>query len=236
MNSFLANCKFDFSSDNINIICLVYDSSGSMHHQTQAILKANMDFYNDFSKFEEKGAIAICKVTFNSRINTSSFGDVKSFNTSFSAEGGTALYKAIVSASENTIQYYNEIVKRLNVRPRITFFVLSDGENNEGGSRAAAKEAVTKLNSLDATTVFVAFDRAINNKDGESLGFTCTRDITESSELISCLGNELSKSCKEQSRSAYSLKSAFFSNAQKSESADSTSEAPITDDDFFGNI
>ena len=237
MSFILSDCKYDFSSDNINIICLVYDCSGSMNRHTHAIIQANNDFYMDFSKFEEKGSVAICKVMFNDSIIHTSFNDVKHFSTDYYAECGTALYTAIVEASDNTIKYYNEIVKRLNVRPRITLFVLSDGRDNSSDcSVNDAKKAITRLNSLDATTVFVAFNEAIRYKDGEQLGFTCTRDITSARELISCLGNELSKSCQEQSKSAYSLKSAFFSKAKQNDEEDSVEEIPITDDDFFGNL
>ena len=237
MSFILRDCKYDFSSDNINIICLVYDYSGSMESHVYAIKQANEDFFKDFSKFDEKGSVAICKVAFNSRILHSSFSDVKYFDKDYYASGGTALYSAIVEAAENTTSYYNEIVKRLNVRPRITLFVLSDGRDNcSDVSFETAKNAITELNSLDATTVFVAFDEAIHSKDGEKLGFTCTRDITTARELISCLGTELSKSCQEQSKSAYSLKSAFFSKAKKNVEEDSVEEIPITDDDFFGNL
>ncbi len=235
MSFYLSDCKYDFSSDNINIIALLYDMSGSMSSDRHAMIEANEAFYKDFSRFEEIGSIAISKGYFNSDFDMSPFKGVRHFSTDYSTYGGTHLYYSIRRAVENTVNYYNEIVKRLNVRPRITFLVFSDGEDTENSSKSymSAIGAIKELNSLDATTVFVAFRDAIENETGSKLGFTCTRNITDVKELISCLGGELSKSCKEQSRSVYSLKSEFFSKASAHSEDDSLAEQAITDDDFF---
>ena len=87
---------------------------------------------------------------------------------------------------------------------------------------------------MEATTVYVAFGSAIEAKTGEKLGFSCTKDITTVGELISTMGTQLSKSCKEQSRSLYSLKSAFFSKA--AENAEDDVRDDISDEDFFFNV
>ena len=235
MKYFLEQCKYDFSADNINIIVNLYDQSGSMGQHISAMQKANRAFFDDFSKFEERGAIAISKAVFSDYYKMTPFRDVKYFSTNYCADNTTFLYSSIVRTVENTIAYYNELVKRLNVRARITFLVFTDGQDNEHGcvSLSDAKNAITQLNSLDATTVFVAFGDAIEAGIGDMLGFTCTKNITSVKELVSCLGSELSKSCKEQSRSIYSLKSEFFSKAGQDSSADSISDQPIVDDDFF---
>ena len=231
----LNNCKFDFTSDNINIIVLVYDYSGSMSDDKSAMIKANKAFASDFSRFEDKGSIAVAKVMFNNYVVMTSFASVDEFDTSYFASGGTEMYLGIDIGAENTILYYNEIVKRLNVRPRITFLVFTDGEDTSDSRKKylAAVEAIKKLNSLDATTVFVAFGEARNNDISEKLGFTCKREINTTSELIQCLGKQLSKSCKEQSRSVYSLKSEFFSQANGNSEEDNVDDASIVDDDFF---
>lgn len=231
----LGSCKYDFASDTINIFVNVYDASTSMDEDINAMREANRAFYEDFSKFEERGSIAIAKAEFSGGFDMTSFRPVKEFDTSYNTYGSTALYNAIVRSTKNTIAYYNEIVKRLNVRPRITYLVFSDGDDNCGDDVTynAAKQALKELNSMDATTVFVAFRDAISSGVGENLGFTCTRDITSAQELVACMGGELSKSCKEQSRSAYSLKSEFFSKAEKNTAEDEVEAQPLLDDDFF---
>ncbi len=230
----LENCKYNFSSDTINIFVLLYDISTSMEYDVGAMRKANKAFYDDFSKFEERGSIAIAKGVFSQYFDMSCFSEVKNFNTGYNVEGATALYYAITCAANNTIEYYDEIVKRLNVRPRITFLVFTDGENNRAGEYYGnAVEAIKELNSLDATTVLVAFREAINSGIGEDLGFSCVKNINTVKELINCMGSELSKSCKEQSKSAYSLKSAFFSQADGNAEEDVAQNQAFMEDDFF---
>ena len=238
MNNFnIETCKYDFSSDSVDIIALVYDYSGSMDSYERAMLEANQAFKADFSKFEEKGSIAIAKGRFNSGFDMTSFAGVSQFDTSYYANGGTALYSAIVQSAKNTIQYYNEIVKRLNIQPKITFLVFSDGDDNESESYyESARQAMTELNSLDATTVFVAFGEATHTEIGSKLKFSCTKNIDTVEELVRCMGKELSKSCKEQSKSAYSLKSAFFSIVDNSAEEDDTQNQAIKEDDFFAGI
>jgi hypothetical protein len=235
MHPIIKDCKYDFSSDNVNIIALLYDQSGSMSDYISAMVKANNAFKDDFSKFEEKGSIAISKAVFSEDYHISPFKEVKYFNTNYCSYGMTYLYSSIIKNVNATIEYYHELVKRLNVRARITFLVFTDGQDNEHGDNTIsdAKAAIAKLNSLDATTVFVAFGEATESNLGESMGFTCTKNIHTVTDLISCLGNELSKSCKEQSRSSYSLKSEFFSKASKDKAQDTTADQAIVDDDFF---
>lgn len=230
----LERCKYDFSSDVINVFVLLYDYSGSMDDDERAMKKANIAFYDDLSVFEEKGSIAVAKGRFASFFDMSSFDSIKNFDTSYHANGGTKLYYAIVKAKEYTVAYYNEIVKRLNVRPRITFLVFTDGGDNESQEcYDDARAAITELNSLDATTVLVAFREAIKYGLGEKMGFSCTKDIESVEALITCMGTELSQSCKEQSRSAYSLKSEFFSQADRNSDEDNIPKQTIMDDDFF---
>ena len=227
---------YSFSSDVVNIFVMLYDCSGSMSSHYGAIIEANTAFYEDFSRFEEKGSVAISKAMFDERVQKTPFGPVKNFSTDYYAGGGTRLYNAIVEVGEETIAYYKEIESRLNIRPRITFLVFSDGMDNYSYESEinSAKDIITQLNSLDATTVFVAFGQAIEAKDGEMLGFSCIRDITSANELISCLGTELSQSCIEQSKSAFSLKSKFFSKAATDTTAETSPEAnKVVADSFF---
>lgn len=228
------NHLYSFSSDVVNIFVMLYDRSGSMEDYCDAIRTANQAFYEEFSRFEEKGSVAICKAMFSTGVEISPFGPVKNFSTSYYANGGTHLYNAIVEVGEETIAYYSEIESRLNIRPRITFLVFSDGlDNNRYKNEIkAAQDMIAKLNSLDATTVFVAFGEAISAKDGELLGFSCIRDITSANELISCLGTELSQSCIEQSKSAFSLKSKFFSKAATDKTT-SPEAKKVVSDSFF---
>ena len=233
--SFLSNCKYYFSSDNINIITLLYDTSGSMEDHCSKMRAGLKAFKKDFEKFEERGAIAISRGNFDSSFEMTPFREVANFNTNYYTGGSTHLYYAISKAVDLTVMYYNELVRRLNTRPRITFLVFTDGEDtgSPGWGMSDAINAIAQLNELDATTVFVAFDRAIDRKDGETLGFNCIKNVENANDLIECLGEDLSKSCQAQSRSAISLGSQFFSKAA-AQSGGNTASAGNDDDDFFG--
>lgn len=229
----LNKCKYDFNSDKVDIIVMIYDRSGSMEPDVNKMRKANKAFYDDFSKFKDKGSIAIAKVVFSDSLAMSPFTDISQFNTGYDVGGGTALYLTIEKVTNYVIMYYEEIQKRLNITPRITFLVFTDGQDTTHYSSSVARHAITKLNSLDATTVLVAFREAIQYDIGAELGFTCTKNIESAQELISCLGEQLSQSCKEQSKSVYSLKSEFFSKASTDAEEDSVEDQSILADDFF---
>jgi len=228
------NHLYTFSTDRVNIFMFVYDVSGSMDDYCSAIRKANRAFYNDFSRFEEKNSVAISKATFDDNCHISPFGPVKNFSVDYDVGGSTWLYSAIVKTGQELLDYVNEITSRLNIRPQVTYMVFSDGRDNGPHRMDEARDMIAKLNSIDATTVFVAFGEAIQIKDGENLGFSCVRDINSSAELISCLGTELSQSCIEQSKSAFALKSKFFSKAATSDESPTSSEVKkVVDDNFF---
>ena len=235
----VCNSKFDFSSDTVDIFILLYDVSGSMDAHVSEIRRANETFKKVFSRFEEKGSVAISKAVFSEGCRISPFKSVDEFDTSYSTYGSTHLYSAICEVVDATIEYYRELIKRINIQARITLLVFSDGEDNERAyNMSKAADKIRELNSLDATTVFVAFDAAIDAKDGENLGFSCTRDIHSSEELVSCLGVELSRSCIEQSKSAFALKSQFFSQANPTDNTANPSEAGSADaelDAVLGN-
>jgi hypothetical protein len=58
--------------------------------------------------------------------------------------------------------------------------------------------------------------------------------VYSANELVSCLGTELSKSCIEQSKSAFSLKSSFFSKAAAGTGAETNPEVKkVVSDSFF---
>lgn len=229
----LEKCKYNFNSDKVDIIVMIYDRSGSMSPDVDKMRKANKAFYDDFSRFKDKDSIAIAKVVFSDSLAMSPFTDISEFNTGYDVGGGTCLYITIEKVAEFVIMYYEEIQKRLNITPRITFLVFTDGQDTTSCSSNVARRAITKLNSLDATTVLVAFREAIQYNIGEDLGFTCTKNIESAQELISCLGEQLSQSCKEQSKSVYSLKSEFFSKASTDAEDDSVEDQSILDDEFF---
>ncbi len=234
----LEKCFYDFQTDNIYVFVLLYDASGSMKEDKNIMIAANKDFYDDFMKFEDKASIVFSQAYFNEFLEMGDFLPIESFSTNYSPGGKTRIYSAISKAIENTLAYSNELTKRKNIKPFITFLCYSDGEDsyNLNIEIENAKEAIKELkeSSKKVNTVFVPFREAINSGIAEKLGFDCKKDITSKEELRQFMGKELSKSCKTQSRSSKSLGSKFFSSiADKDESK---IETDVFDDDSFFNV
>ena len=94
------------------------------------------------------------------------------------------------------------------------------------------------MNYAGITTVFVAFGDAITSEFGKEIGFQATVDVRNRADLVRFLGQELSKSCKEQSQSMKALGSDFFSHAAN-ESSDGYSNMTaqvLEDDTWFEDI
>ena len=67
--------------------------------------------------------------------------------------------------------------------------------------------------AIGISSVFVAFGSAISSEFGKEMGFQATIEVEKNETLKEFLGVELSKSCKEQSKSMKSLGANFFSQA-----------------------
>lgn len=205
---------YDFSSDKIDIFAMLIDSSTSMKVSEKDV-RNGLDLYKkSFENFPEANSIAVSVCKFNSSFYPDDFRPVSSFSTEYSTKGATALYYSICKAAEHLNNYISEVTTRTGCIPRATFIVFSDGEPCDDRMREEdAKETIEKLNYAGATTVFVAFGDAIESDFGKRLGFMATIDVTDRETLVNFLGVELSKSCKEQSRSLKALGANFFSQA-----------------------
>lgn len=233
------NNIYDFSTDRINIFSLLIDSSGSMEGSTNDMIKGLEMYKKSFSNFSEANSMAISVNKFNSYYYSSAFRGVDEFEIDYSTGGGTAIYYSICVGADQILEYVREVTEKTGCVPRATFIVFSDGEPcGDTKSRSDAKEAIEKLNYAGVTTVFVAFGGAIDSKFGDSLGFVSTIDVKNREVLTNFLGVELSKSCKEQSKSMRSLGSNFFSKANnsKSQNYSQKTQQALEDDDWFKNI
>ncbi len=228
---------YNFVTDRINIFSINPDSSGSMLVHSQK-MKEGLELYKkSFENFSEKNSMAVAINMFDSSYNCRPFKGIEEFDTSYSTGGATALYYAIKNGADNLLDYIEEIIKIKKCIPRATFVILSDG-HSEGPdlSMEEAIKAVKRLNDAGVTTVFVAFGSSIEAKFGEKLGFQSTKDVNDPETLVTFMGEELSKSCKQQSKSRKSLGANFFSKAaKKSHSAgyDAKTAQILEDDDWF---
>lgn len=228
---------YKFVTDRINIFSINPDSSGSMISHSQKMREGLELYKKSFENFSEKNSMAVAINMFNSEYNCRPFKRIEELDISYSTGGGTALYYAIKNGAQNLLDYIEEIIKVNKCIPIATFVILSDG-HSEGPdiSIREAMEAIQKLNEAGVNTVFVAFGSSIEAKFGEKLGFQSTKDINDTETLVTFMGEELSKSCKQQSKSRKSLGANFFSKAaNKSHSAeyDAKTAQILEDDDWF---
>lgn len=224
---------FDFSSDRINVYGFVIDKSGSMENDVKNVKIGLKEYKNSFENFPELNSIVVSISKFSSDINLGDFRPLNEMDTSYSANGGTALYYSIVKGADHLKDYIAEIVMRKRIKPRATFIVFSDGKP-EGDimRREDAASAIKNLNFAGITTVFAAFGDAISSNFGKKLGFMSTCDVNN---LVEFLGEELPKSCKEQSRSYKPLGANFFSKAVSNEYSHTTEQA-LEDNSWINDI
>jgi len=158
----------------------------------------------------------------------------------YCANGATALYYSICEGAKYLKHYISEVTRRTECIPRATFIVFSDGEPcHDRMYESDAQNAISDLNYAGVTTVFVAFGNAIQSEFGKRLGFQSTLDVDNRETLVNFLGIELSKSCKEQSKSLKALGSNFFSQAVKNENSEGYSQTTaqvLEDDSWIGDI
>lgn len=227
---------YNFSSDKIDIFFLLLDGSGSMDCQEYSMREGLQFFKKSFESFPEKDSIAISVSKFASNYYPEDFMKIDQFNVSYSASGYTALYYSIIKGAETLKKYMAEVAERTGVTPRATFVLFSDGHSCEDrASYTDAKRVVEELNYMGITTVFVAFGDAISCEFGTQMGFQSTLDVNNRDTLVNFLGIELSKSCKEQSKSLKALGANFFSSAVGSENSENYSQktAQALDDDSW---
>ena len=209
----------NFSSDNINIFMMLFDESHSMEDDTDSVRTGWKMFQKSFNNFPEANSIAVSLSKFSDSFYPEEFHSIENLKFRYYPDGATALYYSIVMGAEYLTNYINSVTERKGVIPKATFIVFSDGEPyNDKAKRADAQTAIQNLNYAGITTVFVAFGKSISSRFGEEMGFVSTIDVKNRTDLVNFLGVELSKSCKEQSKSMKALGANFFSQANNSQS------------------
>lgn len=231
---------FDFSSDKIDIFGMLIDKSGSMCDDRMNVIEGFKLFRKSFKNFPEANSIAVSVSMFSDEFYPGEFKRVTDLNIDYYPDGATALHYSIVKAAEYLTNYVAEVTKRTGCIPKVTYIVFSDGEPCEDRMRMSdGKSAIQKLNMAGVTTVFVAFGNAITSEFGKKMGFLSTLNVRDRSTLVNFLGVDLSKSCKEQSKSLKALGANFFSQATNNSSSAEYSHATaqaLEDDSWINDI
>lgn len=233
------NHYFGFTSDRSNIFFMGLDVSGSMDG-CQKDMKRGLEAYKrQFGSFSEASSVAIAKCTFGNGFYAEPFKALSEFDTSYGVNReNTALYDAIVYGAKYLLDYMKQVKEKTGNAVRATFIIASDGgDNNSRSEYHQAKKTIENLNYAGITTVFVAFGEAINSKFGEKMGFMSVKDVSKDGEEIVDFFEQLSQSCKEQSKSLKALGANFFSRATSSSTGYSNkTEQVLEDEDWIDQL
>lgn len=226
---------FDFSSDVMDTYMFLIDSSGSMKEDTENVKKGLKGYKRNLKDLPEADSIAVSVSTFDTDLYLKEFTKVSNMDTSYRANGATVLYYAIVNGAKYFNKYIEDVIEKTGCVPKATFIVFSDGEPcNDKATMKQATEAIKHLNLQGITTVFVAFGKAINSNFGTKLGFKSTKDVTDKDFIVKFLSEELSKSCRDQSKSLKGLGANFFSQVGiNSPNYSKTTEEVLEDDSWM---
>ena len=199
----------DLESENINLIFLGIDESGSMGQWLNDMKNCLNEFKTALSDSKEADEILVARADFDDTYSIGGYKKISEFNTAFRANGCTAMYDTIVDGAEK-LKEYRQFLKDQGVRVKAVFAIFSDGEDNSShNSFSDAKNAVSFLNSEEITTAFISFGGSAT-QTARDLGFRNILDVKSSASELRKAFNCLSKSVIESSKSVLADGDDFF--------------------------
>lgn len=199
----------EIDSENINLIFVGIDRSGSMNRFVPDMKKALADFKDALTNSKEADEILIARADFADRITVGGYKKISEFDTNYDAEGMTAMYDTIVDGVDKLDQYRN-FLKQEGMRVKAVFAIFSDGEDTSSqNSMSSARQKIEHLNAEEIVTAFISFggDATQTAKD---LKFKNILDVSSSASDLRKAFNCLSKSVIENSKSAVDNTDDFF--------------------------
>lgn len=199
----------EIDSENINLIFIGIDKSGSMWSFVSVMKGSLTEFKDALENSKEADEILIARADFGSTIDIGGYKKISEFLTDYDADGATLLYDTIVEGSEK-LREYRDFLKAEGMRVKAVFSIFSDGEDNGSLKKFAdAKNAIDLLNKEEITTAYVAFGNEAS-KEANSLGFRNILDVNSSASELRKAFNCLSKSVIESSKSVVADEDDFF--------------------------
>lgn len=206
----LENTSIDeIDSENINLIFLGIDQSGSMAAYDRDMKQALQEFKNALLNSGEAEEILAARANFDSGIQVGGYKRLEEFHTGFTAGGCTALYDAAAEGTRR-LRDYRGFLKKEGMRVKAVFAIFSDGKDN--GSKhtfSDARQAVQFLNDEEITTAFISFGGAAA-KMAQDLGFRNILDVSSSASELRRAFDCLSRSVIESSKSVLADEDDFF--------------------------
>lgn len=199
----------EIDSENINLIFLGIDQSGSMATYDRDMKQALKEFKDALLNSREADEILVARANFDSGIDVGGYKRIDEFYTGFAAGGCTALYDAVTEGTRR-LKDYRGFLKNEGMRVKAVFAVFSDGADNDSKSTfGEAKQAVAFLNDAEVTTAFISFGGGAK-KTAQDLGFRNILDVSSSASELRKAFDCLSRSVIESSRSVLADEDDFF--------------------------
>lgn len=199
----------DLESENINLIFLGIDESGSMGSYIKDMQNCLSEFKTALTDSKEADEILVARADFSDDIKIGGYKKISEFDTKFDVYGCTAMFDTIVEGSEK-LKEYRKFLKEQGVRVKAVFAIFSDGLDNQSShSFSEAKQAVEFLNSEEITTAFISFGGQAT-QTAKDLGFRNILDVASSASELRKAFNCLSKSVIESSKSVIGDGDDFF--------------------------
>lgn len=199
----------EIDSENINLIFVGIDCSGSMARFESDMRKALTDFKDALINSKEADEILIARADFADNISVGGYKKISEFDTYYGANGMTAMYDTIVEGVDKLEQYRN-FLKQEGMRVKAVFAIFSDGEDTSSiKSMAEARQKIEYLNGEEIVTAFISFGGAAT-QTAKNLKFKNILDVSSSASELRKAFNCLSKSVIENSKSAVDNTDDFF--------------------------
>lgn len=199
----------DLESENINLIFVGIDGSGSMYPFENDMKACLQEFKSALIDSKEADEILIARADFSNYATVGGYKKISEFETDFKAFGSTAMFDTICDGVDKLTEY-RKFLRDQGVRVKAVFAIFSDGEDNASKKdRGDAKQAVKFLNDEEITTAFISFGGTATSI-AQNLGFRNILDVKSSASELRKSFNCLSKSVIESSKSVVADEDDFF--------------------------
>jgi hypothetical protein len=199
----------DLGTENVNLIFIGVDCSGSMDCYVSDMGKELTDFKDAILNSKEADEILLARANFNDRVDICGYKKVDDFEVNYSAGGNTKLYDTIVIGGNELENYIENYLKKQGMRVKAVFAVFSDGDDTASlKSFQDAKAVIEMLNKKEIVTAFICFGTA--DTMAKYLGFKNILRLGSSKSDLRRAFSCLSKSVIQNSKSVLNKTADFF--------------------------
>jgi len=200
----------DLNSENIDLIFIAIDESGSMGGYIQDMKNNLTEFKTALTDCKESDEMLVARADFHDRdIIIGGYKKIEEFDTSYNTYGMTPLYDVVVEGSEKLVNYMTYL-KNQGMRVKAVFAVFSDGEDTSSKtSISEAKNVIMNLNGMEVTTAFISFGSGAM-REAKNMQFKNILQVGSSATELRKAFDVLSKSVIESSKSVVAQADDFF--------------------------